>query len=141
MERQSQSGGLPMGRAEVARGGLDYLNLDDRDRPYSQVVRVGGLVYTCGVSVGEPGDDIQSQTSQTLDYLRELLKLAGTDFEHVVRVGVFLTDIGEWGAMNEVYRRYFPSDRKPVRTTVQTGPFVNGHHKIEIDMVAALPST
>ncbi len=136
-----QSGSLPVGRAEGASGGLEYMTFDDRDRPYSQVVRVGNLVYTAGASVGEPGDDIQTQTAKTLEYLRDLLQRVGTDFSHVVRVGVFLTDIGEWGAMNEVYRRYFPADRKPVRTTVQTGPFVHAHHKIEIDLIATMPGS
>jgi enamine deaminase RidA (YjgF/YER057c/UK114 family) len=132
---------LPVGRAEVATGGLDYLTYDGQDRPYSQVVRAGNLVYTAGASIGDPGDDIQTQTAKTLDYLRDLLQKTGTDFDHVVRVGVFLSDIGEWGAMNEVYRRYFAADRKPVRTTVQTGPFVHPHIKIEIDMVAVLPGS
>lgn len=140
MER-SQTGDLSAGRAGPMSGGLDYLTFDGADRPYSQVVRAGALVYTAGVSVGEPGDDIQTQTAKTLEALGELLRQAGTDLAHVVRVGVFLTDIGEWGAMNDVYRRYFPADRKPVRTTVQTGPFVHPHHKIEIDMIAMMPGS
>lgn len=140
MER-SQTGDLSAGRAGPMSGGIDYLTFDGADRPYSQVVRAGALVYTAGVSVGEPGDDIQTQTAKTLEALGELLQQAGTDLAHVVRVGVFLTDIGEWGAMNDVYRRYFPTNRKPVRTTVQTGPFVHPHHKIEIDMIATMPSS
>ena len=139
MEQSQPSRPLQMGHAEVSRGGIDYLTFDDQDRPYSQIVRVGNLVYTAGASVGDPGDDIRVQTTRTLDFLRSQLEQVGTDFSYVVRVGVFLTDIGEWGAMNEVYRTYFPADRKPVRTTVQTGPFVHAHHKIEIDMVAVLP--
>ncbi len=131
-----QSGGLPVGRAEGAGGGLEYMTFDDRDRPYSQVVRVGNLVYTAGASVGEPGDDIQTQTAKTLDYLRDLLQRVGTDFNHVVRVGVFLTDIGEWGAMNEVYRRYFPSD-PPARATLLTG-FVLPDMLVEIEAVAVV---
>ncbi len=137
MERSdAPSSGLQMGRAEVSHGGLDYMTFDDRDRPYSQVVRVGNLIYTAGASVGEPGDDIGTQTAKTLEYLRDLLQKVGTDFSHVVRVGVFLTDIGEWGAMNEVYVTYFAEGRRPARSAMGASGLALGA-RVEIECIAA----
>jgi len=114
----------------------EYLNFDNRDRPYSQAVRVGGLVYTAGASIGDPGDDIGVQTAKTLEYLGDILKQAGSDLQHVVKANVFLADIDEWSRFNEVWKRYFPTN-KPVRTTTQVGRF-SGHTKIEIDFVAVV---
>lgn len=116
---------------------VEYLNFDGRERPYSQAVRAGGFVYTAGASIGDPGDDIEAQTAKTIEYLSDVLKQAGTDLQHVVKASVFLADIGEWGRFNEVWKRYFPTN-KPARTTTQVGKF-GGTTKIEIDFVAALP--
>lgn len=116
---------------------IERLNFDQQERPYSQAVRVGGWVYTAGASIGDPGDDIETQTEKTLDYLADVLKQAGTDLQHVVKASVFLADIGEWGRFNEVWKRYFPTN-KPVRTTTEVGKF-SGHVRIEIDFIAALP--
>ncbi len=116
---------------------VERLNFDGRDRPYSQAVKVGEWVYTAGASMGDPGDDIEAQTIKTLDDLADVLKKAGTDMQHVVKGSVFLADIADWGKFNEVWKRYFPSD-KPVRTTTEVGKF-NGNTKIEIDFVAVLP--
>ena len=114
----------------------EYKNLDGRERPYSQAVVVGGLVYTAGASVGDPGDDIETQTAKTLGYLADVLSQAGSDLQHVVKANVFLADIGEWGRFNEVWKRHFPTN-KPARTTTQVGSF-SGHTKIEIDFVATV---
>lgn len=116
---------------------IERLNFDEQERPYSQAVRVGGWVYTAGASISDPGDDIEMQTEKTIDYLADVLKQAGTDLQHVVKASVFLADIGEWSRFNEVWKRYFPTD-KPVRTTTEVGKF-NGHVRIEIDFIAALP--
>lgn len=116
---------------------IERLNFDKQERPYSQAVRVGGLVYTAGASIGDPGDDIETQTEKTIEYLADVLNQAGTDLQHVVKASVFLADIGEWGRFNEVWKRYFPTD-KPVRTTTEVGKF-GGHVRIEIDFIAALP--
>jgi 2-iminobutanoate/2-iminopropanoate deaminase len=116
---------------------IEYMNFDGRDRPYSQAIKAGGFVYTSGASMGDPGDDIDAQTTKTLDHLANVLKQAGTDMQHVVKASVFLADIGEWGRFNEIWKRYFPTN-KPCRTTTQVGKF-GGTTKIEIDFVAALP--
>jgi 2-iminobutanoate/2-iminopropanoate deaminase len=116
---------------------IERLNFDSTERPFSQAVRAGNFVYTAGASVGDPGDDIAVQTAKTLDYLAGVLQQAGTDLKHVVKATVFLADIGEWGQFNEVWKRYFPTD-KPVRTTTEVGKF-GGHIRIEIDFVAVMP--
>lgn len=114
----------------------EYLSFDSRERPYSQAVRVGGFVYTAGASIGDLGDDIDTQTAKTLDYLADVLRQAGSSMRYVVKANVFLADIGDWGRFNEVWKHYFPSN-KPARTTTQVGTF-SGHTKIEIDFVAVV---
>ena len=84
-----------------------------------------------------PGDDIAAQTAKTIDYLADVLQKAGTDLKHVVKATVFLADLDEWGRFNEVWKKYFPTD-KPVRTTTEVGKF-GGHTRIEIDFVAVMP--
>lgn len=115
----------------------ERLNFSGKDLPYSQAVRVGDYVYTAGASIADPGDDIETQTSKTIDYLADVLEQAGTDLQHVVKASVFLADLDEWGRFNEVWKRYFPTD-KPVRTTTEVGKF-SGHTRIEIDFMAILP--
>lgn len=116
---------------------IERLNFDKQERPYSQAVRVGGFVYTAGASIAAPGDDIEVQTAKTIEFLEDVLKRAGTDLKHVIKASVFLADIAEWGQFNEVWKRYFTTD-KPVRTTTEVGKF-SGHVRIEIDFVAVMP--
>ncbi len=115
----------------------EYLSFDERERPYSQAVRAGGFVYTAGASIREPGDDIEAQTAKTIEYLADVLVKAGTDLRHVVKASVFLADIDDWGRFNDVWKRYFPTN-KPVRTTTAVSKF-SGDARIEIDFIATLP--
>ncbi len=113
------------------------------DLPYSSaVVARGDFVYTSGhagfvLETGEAPASIQAQTVQALENLKEVLEAAGTTLEHVVKVNVYLADVEDFAAMNEVYRRYFPHDR-PARSTVGA-PLVRPDLLIEIEMVAMLP--
>jgi 2-iminobutanoate/2-iminopropanoate deaminase len=116
---------------------IERLNFDSQERPFSQAVRAGNLVYTSGASIGNPEDDIAAQTAKTIEYLSDVLQRSGTDLKHVVKATVFLADIDEWGQFNEVWKRYFPTD-KPVRTTTEVGKF-SRHIRIEIDFVAVMP--
>ncbi len=116
---------------------IEFVNIDDQDRPYSQAIRVGDLVYTSGASIGDPDDDIHTQTTKTIEYLSDILQRAGTDLQHVIKASVFLADIAEWSRFNAVWTQYFPAN-KPVRTTTQTGRF-SGHTRVEIDFIAAVP--
>ncbi len=116
---------------------VERLNFSGKELPYSQAVRAGRFVYTAGASIADPGDEIETQTTKTIDYLAGVLKQAGTDLQHVVKASVFLADLDEWGRFNEVWKRYFPTE-KPARTTTEVGKFA-GHVRIEIDFVAVLP--
>lgn len=89
--------------------------------PYSPAIRVGGQVFASGqagfTKDGELLSGITSQTRQTLENLLAVLASAGASEQDVVRVGVFLTDVADFAAMNEVYASVF-SEPFPARTTV-----------------------
>jgi 2-iminobutanoate/2-iminopropanoate deaminase len=107
---------------------------------YSQAIVANGFVFVAGQGPVNPQTnelelgDIRSETRRTLENIRAILEAAGSSLRHVVRVGVFLADITDFAAMNEVYREFFPED-PPARTTVGVQlPRI----KIEIDCVALL---
>ena len=80
---------------------------------------------------------IDVETRKTLENVGRILEQAGAGFADVVRCGVFLADINDFAAMNEVYATFFP-DPKPARTTVQVAALPGGI-KVEIDCVVVLP--
>lgn len=108
--------------------------------PYSQAVKIGELVYTAGQIALDPATgqivegDVQAQTEQVLKNLQAVLKAAGSSLKNVVKTTVFLQDMGDFAAMNEVYGRYF--DKKPpARSTVQVAGLPLGA-QVEIEAVA-----
>ncbi|UCC86594.1 MAG: RidA family protein [Anaerolineales bacterium] len=111
--------------------------------PYSQAVRAGGFVFTAGQIALDPASgqivegDIQAQTRQVLKNLRAVLEAADTSLSNVVKTTVFLADMGEFKAMNEVYAEFF-SGAPPARSTVQAGALPLGA-RIEIEAVAIAP--
>ena len=113
---------------------------DKAPRPvghYSQAIKAGDFVYVSGQGPLNPQGqvvpgDIREQTRLVLGNIRSILEAAGAGIENVVRVGVFLSDIGDFAAMNEVYRDFFGAN-PPARTTV--GASLPGI-KVEIDAVA-----
>jgi 2-iminobutanoate/2-iminopropanoate deaminase len=108
--------------------------------PYSQGMKVGELVYTAGQIPLDPatmqvvGSTIEAQTDRVLQNLKAILEAAGASLSTVVKTTVFLTDMGEFSGMNEVYSRWF-GDHKPARSTVQVGRLPKDV-KVEIDAVA-----
>lgn len=93
--------------------------------PYSQAIKLNGnIVYTSGVIAMDPGTgdfmggDIKSQTKRALENLTEVLKAAGTDLSKVIKTTVFIKDMNDFAAMNEVYAGFF-NDSKPARSTVE----------------------
>jgi 2-iminobutanoate/2-iminopropanoate deaminase len=92
--------------------------------PYSQAIVHGGMVYTAGqipldARSGElVGGDIQAQTEKVLENLQAVLHEAGASLQSVVKTTVFLRDMNEFAAMNEVYARHF-GEHAPARSTVQ----------------------
>ena len=110
--------------------------------PYSQAVAVsaGRTLYLSGqipldpVSMELVAGDVSAQTQQVMSNLEAVLAAAGCTFTNVVRCTIFLTDLGDFGKVNEVYGRYFPSN-PPARATVQVSALPRGA-KVEIDCIA-----
>ena len=109
--------------------------------PYSPAIVADGFVFVAGQGPVNPKTnelelgDIQSETRRTLENVQAILKAAGSSLRDVVRVGVFLADMTDFAAMNEVYREFFP-EAPPARTTVGTQlPRI----KVEIDCIARVP--
>lgn len=110
--------------------------------PYSQAVRAGNMLFVSGQIPIDPATgaliqgDIASQTRRVLDNLAAILKAAGGSLDHVVRTTVFLADMGDFAAMNDVYAGYF-SNPAPARATVQAARLPKDA-RIEIDVIAIL---
>lgn len=108
--------------------------------PYSQAVRAGGLVFVSGQIPLDPETGqvveggIAAQAERVLVSLGALLEASGSGLERVVKTTVFLTDLGDFAAVNEVYGRFFPH-APPARSTVQVAALPRGVG-IEIEAVA-----
>jgi 2-iminobutanoate/2-iminopropanoate deaminase len=102
------------------------------------------LVFVSGQGATDPitgelaGTDIEAQTEQVFRNIRQILEAAGTDLQHVLRCGVFLTDMREFGRMNVVYGRVF-GEHRPARTTVAVSELPHPGLRVEIDCVAYIP--
>ena len=112
--------------------------------PYSPAVVFGQLIFVSGQGATDPasgqlvGPDVESQTEQCLKNVEAILKAAGSDLQHVLRCGVFLTDMAEFPKMNAVYERMFAGHR-PARTTIQAAALPARGLRVEIDCVAYQP--
>ena len=112
--------------------------------PYSPGMGFERLVFVSGQGATDPatgrlaGDDIERQTEQCLKNVQAILEAAGSSLQHVLRCGVFLTDMREFPKMNAVYSRMFGSHR-PARTTVQVVALPHDGLRVEIDAIAYVP--
>jgi 2-iminobutanoate/2-iminopropanoate deaminase len=110
--------------------------------PYSPGIRFGNFVFTSGQvgtdTAGQVPPDVREQTQNCLDNIQAVLETAGTNMAHVLKTTVFLTNIEDFAAMNEVYRRAFSGDL-PARSTVEVSALARPELKVEIEAVAALP--
>ncbi len=111
--------------------------------PYSQAVRVGKLIYTAGQIPLNPVDGTivtadenptAVQTEQVLKNLTAVVEAAGSNLKNVVKVTVFLQDMGDFAEMNEVYARYFPKN-PPARSAVEVAALPLGV-RVEMEAVA-----
>ena len=108
--------------------------------PYSQAIRAGNLLFVSGQIPLDPatgalvGDDIVAQTRRVLQNLAAILEAAGSSFKQVAKTTVFLQDMNEFAAMNEVYAEFFPAPA-PARATVQVARLPKDV-KVEIELVA-----
>jgi 2-iminobutanoate/2-iminopropanoate deaminase len=108
--------------------------------PYSQAIRANGLVFVSGQVAIDPATqqviagDVAAQTERVLQNVAGILKAAGSGLEKVVRSTVFLKNMGEFGAINEVYGRFF-SAAPPARSTVEVARLPKDV-LVEIDVIA-----
>ncbi len=108
--------------------------------PYSQAVKYGDTIYISGQlplnpETKEVENDVSRQTEQSMKNIKAILEEAGSSMEKVLRCGIFVTDLGDFAAVNEVYASFFTSDF-PARATVQVAALPLGA-KVEIDAIAA----
>ena len=110
--------------------------------PFSQIVEANGFVFLAGQVGDVPGQPgaipggIEAETRQMLENVGRLLRAAGLDYADVVKCTVYLRDFSEFGAMNGVYREFFPTE-PPARTTVGVAGLVVPGALIEIECIAA----
>ena len=110
--------------------------------PYSQAIRTNGFLYVSGQVALDPktgemtGTDIRQQTERVLENVKGILEAAGSNVHHVVKTTVFLKDMNEFAAMNEVYAKYFTL-APPARSTVQVSRLPKDA-LVEIEVIAGL---
>ncbi len=108
--------------------------------PYSQAIRANGFVFISGQIPLDPKTqqlvegDIARQTERVMENLKGIVEAAGSSLDKAVKTTVFLADMGEFAAMNEVYGRYFPKNA-PARATVQAARLPRDV-RVEIDLIA-----
>jgi 2-iminobutanoate/2-iminopropanoate deaminase len=108
--------------------------------PYSQAIKANGFIFTSGQIAFDPATnqiiqgDVAAQTERVLNNLEAILKAAGSGLERVVRTTVFLKNMGDFAAMNEVYGRFWKS-APPARSTVEVARLPRDV-AVEIDVIA-----
>src|SRR5690606_28280751 len=109
--------------------------------PYSQAVLANGMLFISGQIALDPADgtlykgDIISETDRVMQNLHGILQAAGLDFSSVVKTTIFLTDMAQFAAVNEVYGSYFDEGTAPAREAVQVSGLPRGVN-VEISMIA-----
>jgi 2-iminobutanoate/2-iminopropanoate deaminase len=108
--------------------------------PYSQAIKANGFIFVSGQTAFDPatGQVLEGgaaeQTERIMQNLKAIVEAAGSSLDKAVRLGVFLKDMNDFTAMNEVYARYFPAN-PPARTTVEVARLPRDF-KVEIDLIA-----
>jgi 2-iminobutanoate/2-iminopropanoate deaminase len=108
--------------------------------PYSQAIRAGGLLFLSGQTPMDPATgqlvegDVAAQTARALDNLKAVVEAAGSSLDRVVKTTVYMKDLSEFAAMNEVYARYFPTNA-PARSTIEAARLPRDC-RVEIDLIA-----
>ena len=111
---------------------------------YSQALKINGFVYTSGQIALDPatgqlvGEGITEQTEQVLKNVTAVLEAAGTRLDQVIKTTVFLADMADFSAMNDVYAKFFVSE-PPARSTVQAGGLPRDA-RVEIEVIAFVRS-
>jgi 2-iminobutanoate/2-iminopropanoate deaminase len=111
--------------------------------PYSQAIQFGNMLYTSGQIAINPAtgkleiEDITAETTLVMENLRAVLQAAGMNFEHVIKASIFVSDMHNFAAINQVYATYFNEATAPARETVEVAnlpKYVN----VEISMIASV---
>ena len=127
----------------ASKGGLNSVSADGAPKaigPYSQAIVTDGMVYTAGQIALDPktgaivGSSTPEQTEQVLKNLGAILEAAGTGLDRLVKTTVYLLDMADFPAMNEVYAKHF-ANHKPARSTVQAAALPRAV-RVEIDAIA-----
>jgi 2-iminobutanoate/2-iminopropanoate deaminase len=109
--------------------------------PYSQAVKANGFIFTAGQIALDPSSgqivegDVAKQTVRVLENLKAIVEGAGSSLDHAVKATVYLKDMNDFAAMNEVYARYFVQN-PPARSTVQAAGLPRDV-RVEIDLIVA----
>ena len=109
--------------------------------PYSQAIRIGDFLYTSGQIALKPdtmemmNGEIEEETEWVLNHIEAILQAGGLSLAHVIKTTVYLTDLGDFSRMNQVYEKFF-KETKPARACVQVAALPKGA-KVEIDAIAA----
>jgi 2-iminobutanoate/2-iminopropanoate deaminase len=110
--------------------------------PYSQAIKANGFIYLSGQVALDPktgemasSSDIRQQTERVFENIKGILEAAGANLHHVIKATVFLKDMNDFSAMNEVYARYFTA-APPARSTVQVSRLPKDA-LVEIEVIAA----
>ncbi len=110
--------------------------------PYSQAVQANGFLFTAGQlpvnpATGEMPEGIAAQTEQALENIRAVLKASGVGMDAIVKVTVFLSDMNNFSAMNEVYATFFSEGNYPARCAVEVSRLPKDA-LLEIEAIAAI---
>lgn len=106
--------------------------------PFSAAVRSGNLLFVSGqvgMRDGKVAGGMEEQTRWTMENIRETLERAGTSLKSVLKCSVFIKDMSQWAAMNEVYRQYFP-DEPPARSSFGVNALALPELLVEIECIA-----
>ena len=124
---------------------MDFIATKDAPHaigPYSQAVRSGNTLYLSGQIALDPASgnliegDFATQARRVFENLHAVLRASGADFKNVARATVYLTDLGNFQALNSIYGQYF-GDHKPARSTVGVAQLPRGA-AVEIDLIAVI---
>jgi len=125
---------------------LDMLHSDDAPAaigPYAQAVRAGDMLFCSGqialdpVSGAMAGDgDVAAETEQVMANLHAVLRASGLDFTRVVKATLYLADLADFGAVNEIYARFFDEEHRPARACVEVARLPRDA-RVEIELITA----
>jgi 2-iminobutanoate/2-iminopropanoate deaminase len=110
--------------------------------PYSQATRAGGFLFTAGQIALDPATgqivegDVARQTTRVMENLKAIVEAAGSSLDHAVKATVYLKDMSDFAAMNEVYAQYFTAN-PPARSTVEAARLPRDV-RVEIDLIVAV---